>query len=206
MASPSRAALRSRYRNARRALSIHEQRSHARDAAKHLAVSGLMLAFERFAIYAASDGELDPTPIARTLLAAHKTVALPVVGPARRLTFHRYREDGHFVRNRFGIAEPDPRFERRIPTCILDVVLLPLVAFDDLGIRLGRGGGYYDATFGVRAGARPRALLIGLAHELQHHTDLAHRHWDVPLDGVITERGARGFTIRARRFMPNRII
>jgi len=57
------------------------------------------------------------------------------------------------------------------------------------------------ASLGAPWAARRRALLIGLAHELQHHDGLHHEHWDVPLDAVITERAARGFTIRGRRFM-----
>ena len=58
----------------------------------------------------------------------------------------------------------------------------------------------------TRLSARDRrALLIGLAHELQHSADVPHRHWDVPLDAVITERAASGFTIRGRRFMAARI-
>lgn len=203
MPSTSRAALRSRYRNARRALPISEQAAHARAAARHFAVSGLLLGFQRFAVYAPSDGELDPSPIARLLLAVNKIVALPVVGKSRQLSFYHYRPQGRFVRNRFDIAEPDTRYETRVPTQTLDVVLLPLVAFDDLGARLGRGGGYYDATFGARH--RRRALLVGLAHELQHHPDIAHQHWDVPLDAVITERGVRGFTMRGRRFAPRTV-
>jgi len=197
MNPPSRAALRSSYRRARRALKPHEQRANARAVAKHFAATRLMLAFERFAIYWPSDGELDPRPLARRLLDANKTVALPVIGASRTLAFYRYRNDARFVRNRFDIPEPDTRTETKVPTRTLDVALLPLVAFDANGHRLGRGGGYYDATFG----AHGRTLLIGVAHEVQRHAALDDRAWDVPLDGVITELGARGFTIRARRFM-----
>jgi len=197
MNPPSRATLRSSYRHARRALKPHEQRDHARAVARHFAASRLALAFDRFAIYWPSDGELDPRPLARRLLDAGKTVALPVIGTTRALSFYRYRDDARFVRNRFDIPEPDTRTGTKVPTRTLDVALLPLVAFDASGHRLGRGGGYYDATFG----AHGRTLLIGLAHDVQRHAGLDERAWDVPLDGVITERGARGFTIRARRFM-----
>ena len=197
MNPPSRAALRSSYRRARRALKPHEQRDHARAVARHFAASRLVLAFDRFAIYWPSDGELDPRPLGRRLLEAGKTVALPVIGATRALTFYRYRDDTRFVRNRFDIPEPDARVETRVPTRTIDVALLPLVAFDANGHRLGRGGGYYDATFGAHGGT----LLIGLAHDVQRHAGLDEHAWDVPLDGVITERGACGFTIRARRFM-----
>ena len=196
MNPPSRAALRRRYRAARHALTLGEQRLHAQAVARWFAVSGLMHCFKRFAVYAPSDGELDPSPIADHLLAAHKIVTLPVVERSRQLSFYRYTSTTPIVRNRFDIPEPDTRYATLVPTAVLDVVLLPLVAFDDAGSRLGRGGGYYDATFE----SRRRALRIGLAHELQHHTDLQHQPWDVPLDAVITERAVRGFTIRGRRF------
>ena len=197
MPPASRASVRRRYRTARRALPGSEQQQHAEAVARRFVASRVMLAFKRFAVYAPSDGELDPSPIADRLLAANKIVTLPVVERSRVLGFYRYRADTPIVRNRFDIPEPDTAVAASIPTSVLDVVLVPLVAFDDAGIRLGRGGGYYDATFG----ARRHALLIGLAHELQHHEGLAHEHWDVPLDAVITERAARGFTIRGRRFM-----
>ena len=197
MTPASRASVRRRYRAARRALSRSEQLQHAADVARRFVASRVMLTFKRYAVYAPSDGELDPSPIADRLLAANKTVALPVVMPQRRMTFYRYDSSVPIVRNRFDIPEPDTSVSQRVPAAVLDVVLVPLVAFDDVGIRLGRGGGYYDATFGTRR----RALLIGLAHELQHHEGLHHENWDVPLDAVITERAARGFTIRGRRFM-----
>jgi 5-formyltetrahydrofolate cyclo-ligase len=195
MSPPSRAVLRRRYRDARRALSASEQRDHAQAVARRFATSGLMLCFKRFAVYAPSDGELDPSPVAEHLLAANKVVALPVVERSRQLSFYRYTPTTPIVRNRFDIPEPDTRSATPVLLAVLDVVLLPLVAFDDAGSRLGRGGGFYDATFGAR-----HTLRIGLAHELQHHAELQHQHWDAPLDAVITDRAARGFTIRGRRF------
>jgi 5-formyltetrahydrofolate cyclo-ligase len=197
MNPPTRAALRSSYRRARRALPRQAQRDHARAVARHFAATRLLLAFDCFAIYLPSDGELDPGPLARRLLTAGKTVAVPVIGTTRVLSFYRYRDGARWVRNRFDIAEPDTRTETRVPTRTIDVALLPLVAFDDAGVRFGRGGGYYDATFAEHS----RTLRIGIAHELQRHEGLERNAWDAPLDGVITERGARGFTIRARRFM-----
>ena len=91
--------------------------------------------------------------------------------------------------NRFGIAESEGR--ELASARLLDVVFLPLVAFDRHGTRLGMGGGYYDRAFGFR---RLRAswhapLLVGIAYasqEVQHIAPAAH---DVPLDLVITERG-----------------
>lgn len=192
----SRASERRRYRTARNALTRSEQLQHAEAVARRFVASRVMLSFKRFAVYAPGDGELDPSPIADRLLAANKIVALPVVERSRELSFYRYDAETRIVRNRFDIPEPDTAVAAHVPAAILDVVLVPLVAFDDAGIRLGRGGGYYDATFGVRR----HALLVGLAHELQHHAGIVHQLWDVPLDAVITERAARGFTIRGRRF------
>jgi 5-formyltetrahydrofolate cyclo-ligase len=202
MSSASRASLRRRYRTSRRALSVRDQHLHAQAVARRFAVSGLMNCFKRFAVYAPSDGELDPSPIAQRLLAANKITTLPVVERSRLLSFYRYSSSTPIVRNRFDIPEPDTRHAVLVPTAILDVVLMPLVAFDDAGARLGRGGGFYDATFA----GRPHALRVGLAHELQHHPDLTHQPWDVPLDAVITERAARGFTIRGRRFFPGNTV
>jgi 5-formyltetrahydrofolate cyclo-ligase len=194
----SRAAARRKYRTLRRELSVQQQRSHADAVGRHFACARLMLCFNRFAVYAAADGEIDASPIAEQLLAAQKTVALPVVQRNRQLAFSRYTPDTPIRINRYRIAEPDPRGATPVAAASLDVVLLPLVAFDALGHRLGMGGGYYDASFA----ARPRALRIGLAHAVQFSASLPARDWDVPLDAVLTERGGFSFTARARRFFP----
>ena len=87
-------------------------------------------------------------------------------------------------------AFPSPRQAPHIvPAISLDLVLVPLVAFDRRGTRLGMGAGYYDRFFGSIARAlRPR--IVGVAHEVQRSAaDLPAAAWDVPLDGVLTERG-----------------
>jgi 5-formyltetrahydrofolate cyclo-ligase len=78
----------------------------------------------------------------------------------------------------------------RRPARALDLLFVPLVAFDDAGNRLGMGGGYYDRTLAYlrlrRHWYRPR--VIGLAHTLQRVASLPKNAWNVPVDAVVTER------------------
>ena len=82
-----------------------------------------------------------------------------------------------------------------INTRALDLVLAPLVAFDDQGHRLGMGGGFYDRHFGGLP-ERLRPLLVGVAHEIQRADALPTQPWDMPLDGILTEAGWRTFSPR----------
>jgi 5-formyltetrahydrofolate cyclo-ligase len=123
-----------------------------------------------------------------------RRVYLPVTRPPRDLTFARWHRGDAFARSRFGIDEPLPT-ARRVATTRLDVVLVPLVAFDRRGNRLGHGAGYYDAAFAFRlAGRRRRPLLIGLAHAFQELPQIDAQSWDVPLDLVVTEDEVVDFT------------
>jgi 5-formyltetrahydrofolate cyclo-ligase len=99
------------------------------------------------------------------------------------------------VHNRYGIPEPASVADGWLRGRDLDVVLAPLVAFDDTGHRLGMGGGFYDRSFGIigRRAAWRRPFFVGLAYEFQHVDALAARRWDVPLHAVVTERGTRIF-------------
>jgi 5-formyltetrahydrofolate cyclo-ligase len=111
------------------------------------------------------------------------------------MRFVRFRTDSVMRVNRYGIAEPEPRAAEALAVRRLDLVLLPLVAFDELGWRLGSGAGFYDRSLHhLREGRRwRRPKLIGVAYECQRVERLQPDRWDVPLDGIVTERGLRWF-------------
>jgi 5-formyltetrahydrofolate cyclo-ligase len=91
--------------------------------------------------------------------------------------------------NRFGIPEPVVAQRQLIKPWALDMVFVPLVAFDNHGHRLGMGGGYYDRTFAFKLQRTylTGPVMVGLAHNLQHRPSIASNPWDIPLDWVITE-------------------
>lgn len=111
-----------------------------------------------------------------------------------RLLFAPWDDSSDWEENRYGIPEPLCRHRDLLTPRQLDVVVVPLVAFDDSLNRLGMGGGYYDRTFAFRkrAGALRRPLLIGVAYSFQRVDALQAQSWDVPLDVVITEKESYG--------------
>ena len=162
--------------------------------ARRFAGSALCQRAERIALYLQNDAEMDPAPLVARLWRMGKRVYLPVLhGP--KLWFMRHTPASRFTHNRFGIPEPDLPAGRRVPLLSLDLVLLPLVAFDNAGNRLGMGGGFYDRTFAHlrerRHLRRPR--LVGVAYEMQRLAALPVETWDVPLAGIVTARGLQHF-------------
>ncbi|MGN6314553.1 MAG: 5-formyltetrahydrofolate cyclo-ligase [Rhodanobacteraceae bacterium] len=116
---------------------------------------------------------------------------LPVLDDTapRTLRFAEFRAGAALEPNRFGI--PEPRDTGTLSAQDMDVVLLPLLAFDARGHRLGTGGGWYDTTFSfLREQARPaRPLLVGIGYAFQQVDALPAESWDVPLDCIATENG-----------------
>lgn len=161
--------------------------------ARHFFAAALHLKGRTVGLYLPNDGEVDTAPLLARLLRTRRRLVLPVVRGGRVLEFYRYRADTPLIVNRFGIPEPAPG-ARYVPSLAVDLLLMPLVAFDDQGVRLGMGAGYYDRCLGrLPAGLRPR--LVGIAHEVQRSPDpLPAASWDVPLDGVLTERGWQAFS------------
>jgi 5-formyltetrahydrofolate cyclo-ligase len=144
----------------------------------------------RIALYVRHGSEADPSGLMKLARRRGCKVYLPVVGHRSEMEFVRY-DEGHTLRvNRFGILEPVRRAHRRAPVLHLDIVFVPLLAVDDHGTRLGSGQGFYDRRLHhLRAGRRwRRPQLIGVAYECQRIVYLAPAPWDVPLDGVLTER------------------
>lgn len=139
--------------------------------------------------YWAVRGEV-PLNLAVTRLASRgQHYFLPVLdGSAPRiLRFAEYVAGGALATNRFGI--PEPRDTDALTANRMDVVLLPLLAFDARGNRLGTGGGWYDTTFSfLREQPRPaRPLLVGVAYAFQQVEALPAESWDVPLDYIATD-------------------
>lgn len=185
-----RKALRRQMRAARRTLSDQEQADAAESLLRHMQQRPEFRRARRVAVYLPRDGEIDPGPLAGWFHRRRCLVCLPAIDPvtrgSQRLQFAPWRPDSRWHTNRFGI--PEPVAERRVPGWTLDLVLLPLVAFDAAGNRLGMGGGFYDRTFDVRRPRAHRPRLIGLAHALQEVAALPAEDHDVPLDGIATDR------------------
>lgn len=115
--------------------------------------------------------------------AAHGPVGVPVIeGPGRPLRFAEWQEDAAFVPGPFGALVPE--------VCrwmVPEIVILPLVAFDRAGHRLGYGGGFYDRTLaGLRA--RGPVLAVGFAYAGQEAAAVPVEATDEPLDMIVTER------------------
>jgi 5-formyltetrahydrofolate cyclo-ligase len=190
--APSLPLIRRDLRQARRHLSPQDQRLHARALARLLGKDPVFLRARSLAAYWAADGELDPGPLLALARRRGRRTFLPVLRRASpgRLWFLAHRPGESMRPNRFGIPEPRHRSEPiRLPWH-LDLILMPLVGFDPNCNRLGMGGGFYDRTLAYLRHRsywrRPR--LIGIAHECQRLARIEPRPWDIPLDGVATER------------------
>lgn len=133
--------------------------------------------------------ELDPRGLMQNLAARGHRIVLPVVTEGtRRLLFSAW-EEGGLTPGPYGLRQPDPA---RLHAVDPDIVLMPLLAFDDAGNRLGYGGGYYDATLADLRQRRP-VTALGLAFSAQRMKALPHEPHDQKLDGIITEAGAMTF-------------
>ncbi len=126
--------------------------------------------------------ELDPEFLARALIARGASICLPVVVErAAPMIFRRWSPGEPLEMDVAGCPAPLTLAETVDP----DLILTPLLAFDDFGGRLGQGGGYFDRTFA----ARPDAIRIGFAYSGQGVPCLPMDRHDVALHGVLTESG-----------------
>ena len=177
----------------RAALSATERDAAAFQVARRIARFKIFQRSRHIACYLPQNGELDPTPLMRRAWAMGKVCYLPVLNTlhANRLWFVPYVEGDPIIPNRFGIHEPRLSIRKRAPACALDLVITPLVAFDEQGNRLGMGGGFYDQTFSFlrRRHHWRKPRLLGVAYDFQRVTGLQNCEWDVPLYAVATEAG-----------------
>ena len=183
---------------------IRKQRSTLGPARQSAASAGLLdqllsiISFrtaQTIAMYLVNDGEIDPVKVMQWCWENSKIPYVPVVERERnKLVFAEVTPQTRFRENRFGIREPENAETRIVTAQQLDLVLAPLVAFDQNGNRLGMGGGYYDRTFDFLTNtdtAGPE--LIGIAHEIQKVQRIDVEPWDIPLTTVVTDKQVYNF-------------
>ncbi|WP_122573974.1 5-formyltetrahydrofolate cyclo-ligase [Pseudomonas viridiflava] len=190
--SLSRPQLRRQLRKARRSLTRSQQREAARGLYRQLAQHPLFRRARHVSLYLPMDGEIDPRLLLHAAQRRGKATYLPILNawPRTRMVFQRVRPGEKFKPNRFRIPEPRINRAKQRRIWALDLVLMPLVGFDDEGGRLGMGGGFYDRSLAYRARRSTwrKPVLLGLAHECQKVERLAQASWDVPLQGTVSDK------------------
>ena len=147
---------------------------------------------QRVAMYLANDGEIDPGPTMEWCWQQGMHTYVPIVFQERGRNFMKFcgvDAETQFDKNRFGISEPLYSLQDLVSPEELDLVLLPLVAFDSAGNRIGMGGGFYDTTFEfLRENIEQKPLLVGIAHSVQKVGEITSELWDIPLSIVVTDQ------------------
>ena len=154
-----------------------QQQQHLADILlPHLGAPGVLGA------YACTGSEIDAGP---AMLAAHRAgwqIALPRARPGEPLTFHLVDAASPAL-TPGGYRIPEPAAE--LPDVRPDVLLVPLIAVDRSGHRMGQGGGHYDRTL-AKLRATGRVLAIGVAWDMQIVPAIQAESWDQKVDAIVT--------------------
>jgi 5-formyltetrahydrofolate cyclo-ligase len=182
--------LRRRLAALRRAVTPEAAQQAGLAVARELLGCELFRSAQRVALYAALPDELPTRPCFEALRARGALALLPRCADAAGLVFHALERWEDLRAGRYGVPEP-PAGAPAVEARAADLVLVPGVAFDARGQRLGRGGGFYDATFPPGAAAPP---LFGVGYEFQVVEAVPHGSRDRRMDAIVTERGIRWVT------------
>ena len=163
--------------------------AHGASAGARLATHGLsfldLAAGAIISGFSAIRDEIDAAPLLARLHAAGHPLGLPVMqGKGLPLLFRTWSPGDAMGKVQWGIAEPLPDK----PVLEPDVVLVPLLAFDAAGHRLGYGGGFYDRTLARLRAIKP-VVAVGVAYDQLKVDAVPHRSYDEPLDWVLTPSG-----------------
>ena len=185
-------ALRQSIRKKRCALSDSEREHAAFLLCERIAASRTFQQSKHIAFYLANDGEMDLSLLIKHAWQQGKQCYLPVLAEpnTQRLWFIPYTPDTKLRNNRFGIPEPIHSSRTRLrKTLSLDLILMPLVAFDLEGNRIGMGGGFYDRSLAFLRHRKfwHKPNLLGIAYEFQKQEQLETNQWDIPMQAIATE-------------------
>jgi len=176
-----------RKESSERRAALHATYSEAGAASlARLAISALPLTNGKYiAGYSSIKSEIETTPLLRALRELNIKVALPVViGAGLPLVFREWTAGDPLMNGLHGTRHPSRRSNAIEP----DLVLIPLLAFDSQGGRLGYGAGYYDRTLHELKQKRAGVLSVGVAYDEQQVEEVPTGTGDSRLDAVITDR------------------
>ena len=184
--------LRQKIREQRRILSDEEREHASFSLCERIAASRMFQQSKHIAFYLTNDGEIDLSLLIKHAWQQKKKVYLPVLAEpnTNRLWFIPYTANTKLRDNRFGIPEPIHSNKTRLrKTLSLDLILMPLVAFDEQGNRVGMGGGFYDRTLSFLNHRKywHKPNLLGVAYEFQKQNQLKANSWDIPLQAIATD-------------------
>jgi 5-formyltetrahydrofolate cyclo-ligase len=171
-----------------RAISPERAQQAGLEIAGHLSRSLAWANTPELALFAALAGEVETSPIFEAARRAGIRTLLPRMTPGAMLEFVAVEGFERLRHGRYGVREPGPekRAELLHPSA---VVLVPGIAFDRQGGRLGRGAGYYDRALARAAGDSDGRFLVGVAFDLQIVERVPMSSHDVRMDAIVTEQG-----------------
>jgi 5-formyltetrahydrofolate cyclo-ligase len=179
--------IRSRIRFQRESMSSQTAAAAASAACQKLLQLREFSVAENIAVYLAVNGEIETKPLIEAAWRQNKPIYLPVLQDDGTLLFAAYTPRSVLHPNRYRILEPERNPDLpSLQACEMDVLIIPLVAFDSRCQRIGMGAGYYDRT--LADCGRERPARIGLAYEFQQVTSIPARDWDVPMHKIVTEK------------------
>ncbi len=182
-----------------------DQLQHAKIIIRRITHSDIYKRSKHIALYLPADGEVDLSELLRQIQFHQKKCYLPVIISQQNgiIAFAPYEAHTLLKKNCFGIPEPVFLKKQLKSAKQIDLVLTPLVGFDEQGNRIGMGGGYYDRALqhlstktSDSLTAKPRPLkpkVLGIAHELQKVTQLQSQSWDIRLNAIVTEQRLTAF-------------
>ena len=180
-------ALRKSARAARAGMSSDDRDKASEKIADKFILSSWFRSSKVIACYLPSEEEVDTWPLIERAWRMKKRVFAPLVEKNFTMQFCELSANSKLVLNQYGL--PEPRDGKIIAPRALDLVITPVVAFDDDCNRIGMGGGYFDRTFSF---LRNRKLLfhpklIGLAFSCQRVEKIAPNPWDIRVFRLINE-------------------
>ncbi|MXP56680.1 5-formyltetrahydrofolate cyclo-ligase [Pantoea sp. Mhis] len=178
--------IRQHLRNIRFNLASREKIQAANLLAQYSVNFSPIVKAEHITIFLSIDGEIDTYPLINQLWKKNKKVYLPIIHPFAKdhLLFSRYTLKTKIILNKLNFLEPILDITQIITLDLIDIMFIPLVAFDIRGYRIGMGKGFYDRT--LKNWQKYNFLPIGIAYDCQLVNNIPESTWDVQLPIILT--------------------